>query len=73
MSTIAQNLASLAQCKADIRAAIIAKGVPVSDSDPFSDYATKIGQISGGGGGGGVVLPVRAYSSSILGTEVVPE
>ena len=70
MSTIAQNLASLAQCKADIKAAIIAKGVSVLDSDPFSDYATKIGQISGGGG---VVLPVKAYSSSILGTEVTPE
>lgn len=70
MSTIAEQLAELAQVKADIKAAIIDKGVAVSDSDPFSDYATKIGQISGGGG---VALPVKAYASSILGTEVTPE
>ena len=49
MSTIAEQLAALAQIKSDIKDAIIDKGVPVSDSDPFSDYATKIGQISGGG------------------------
>lgn len=50
MSTIAEQLAALAQIKADIKSAIIAHGVSVSDSDPFSSYATKIGQISGGSG-----------------------
>lgn len=70
MSTIAEQLAELAQVKADIKAAIIDKGVAVSDSDAFSTYATKIGQISGGGG---VVLPVTAFSSNIVGTEVVSE
>lgn len=70
MSTIAQKLSDLAQVKSDIAAAIVAKGVTVDPSDTFASYATKIGQISGGGG---VVLPVKAYSSSILGTEVTPE
>lgn len=50
MSTISENLLALAQCKADIKAAIIAKGVEVLDSDPFSTYATKISQIPSGGG-----------------------
>lgn len=34
--------------KPAIKSAIIAQGVSVSDSDSFLDYATKIGQISGG-------------------------
>lgn len=50
MSTISENLLALAQCKADIKAAIIAKGVEVLDSDAFSTYATKISQIPSGGG-----------------------
>lgn len=51
MSTIAEQLAALAQIKEDIRQAIIDKGVAVSASTPFADYATLIGDISGGGGG----------------------
>lgn len=51
MSTIAEQLAALAQIKANIRQAIIDKGVDVSASTPFADYATLIGDISGGGGG----------------------
>jgi len=50
MATIAQQLAELAQIKADLKSAIIAQGVSVSDSDPFNTYATKVSQISGGGG-----------------------
>lgn len=50
MSTISENLLALAQCKADIKDAIIAKGVEVLDSDAFSTYATKISQIPSGGG-----------------------
>lgn len=49
MSTIAEQLAALAQIKEDIRQAIIDKGVDVSANTPFADYATLIGDISGGG------------------------
>ena len=49
MATIAEQLTSLANTKAAIKDAIIAKGVAVADTDPFSAYAGKIGQISGGG------------------------
>ena len=49
MGTTAQKLQAIQNSKAAIKAAIEAKGV--SDvGDVLSDYATKIGQISGGGG-----------------------
>lgn len=51
MATIAEQLTSLADTKTAIKNAIVAKGVSVADTDPFSAYASKIGQISGGGGG----------------------
>jgi len=47
MGTTAEKLVYLNQTKADIKAAIEAKGVPVSDV-PFRDYASKISQISAG-------------------------
>lgn len=50
MSTIAEQLVALAQCKSDIKSSIIAKGVTVSNSDPFSSYAAKIQAIPTGGG-----------------------
>jgi hypothetical protein len=50
MATIAEQLTSLANTKTAIKNAIVAKGVAVADTDPFSAYAGKIGQISGGGG-----------------------
>ena len=50
MATIAEQLTSLANTKAAIKQSIIDKGVQVADTDPFSAYAGKIGQISGGGG-----------------------
>lgn len=50
MATIAEQLTSLANTKTAIKDAIVAKGVAVADTDPFSAYAGKIGQISGGGG-----------------------
>ena len=49
MATIAEQLTSLANTKTAIKDAIVAKGVAVADTDPFSAYAGKIGQISGGG------------------------
>lgn len=49
MSTIAEQLTSLANTKTAIKDAIEAKGVSVSDSTPFSAYPSKIGEISGGG------------------------
>lgn len=48
MATIAEQLTSLANTKTAIKDAIVAKGVAVADTDPFSAYAGKIGQISGG-------------------------
>lgn len=68
-ATIAQQLEELAQIKSDLKSAIIAQGVAVSDSDPFSTYATKVSQISGGG----VQLPQNVFCTRILGTEVTPE
>ena len=50
MATIAEQLTSLANTKTAIKDAIVAKGVQVADTDPFSAYPDKIGQISGGGG-----------------------
>lgn len=49
MGTTAQKLQALADAKAQIKAAIIAKGVQVGDD--FSEYATGISQIRGGGQG----------------------
>ena len=48
MATIAEQLTSLANTKTAIKDAIVAKGVAVADTDPFSAYPAKIGQISGG-------------------------
>lgn len=48
--TIASELTLLSNTKAAIKTAIEAKGVTVG-TVPFSQYPTKIGEISGGGGG----------------------
>lgn len=48
MATIAEQLTSLANTKTAIKDAIVAKGVSVADTDPFSAYPAKIGEISGG-------------------------
>ena len=50
MATIAEQLTSLANTKTAIKDAIVAKGVAVADTDPFSAYPAKIGQIQAGGG-----------------------
>lgn len=51
MGTTAQKLQAIQNSKAAIKSAIEAKGV--SDvGDVLADYATKIGQISGGGSSG---------------------
>ena len=59
MATIAEQLTSLANTKAAIKQSIIDKGVQVTDTDPFSAYPAKIGQISGGG------APTTKYGVSI--------
>ena len=51
MGTIAEKLNYLNTTKTNIKNAIIEKGVEVSDSDTFRDYATKIADISSGGDG----------------------
>ncbi len=48
MGTTAEKSAYLAATKAAIAVAIEAQGVTISDTDTFRDYATKIGEISGG-------------------------
>ena len=59
MATIAEQLTSLANTKAAIKQSIINKGVQVTDTDPFSAYPAKIGQISGGS------APATKYGVSI--------
>lgn len=49
MSTVAQNLQTLAAIKEDIRQAIVTKGQSCPVGTPFADYADKIEAISGGG------------------------
>ena len=52
MGSIADKLSKLIETKSAIKSAITAKGVTVSDGDPFSSYAEKIAQIESGGSGG---------------------
>lgn len=52
MGSIADKLSKLMETKSAIKSAITAKGVTISDSDPFSSYAGKIAQIESGGSGG---------------------
>lgn len=47
MGTTAQKLQAILDSKSDIKDAIEAKGVSVGDA-PFDEYASKIGEISGG-------------------------
>ena len=49
MATIAEQLTELNNVKQDIKASIIAKGVSM-DNVPFTDYASKIDEISAGAG-----------------------
>ena len=49
MSTTADKLNKVLETKAAIKDAIIAKGVDVADTDSFSSYAGKIGEIQSGG------------------------
>lgn len=52
MNTITDKLNKLLETKEAIKTAIKAKNVAVADSEPFSIYASKIGEISTGGGSG---------------------
>lgn len=61
MATIAEQLTSLANTKTAIKDAIVAKGVSVADTDPFSAYPAKIGEIQAGGGG----APATKYGVSL--------
>ena len=48
MGTIAQKLAKVTTTKAEIKAAIVAKGVVVADADTFASYPAKIAAIPTG-------------------------
>ena len=50
MGTISDKLTYLQGTKSAIKNAIVAKGVDIPTGTTFRDYATKIGEISGGGG-----------------------
>lgn len=51
MATIQDNINRIKQAKADIKEAIIAKGVEMADDVRIDGYAEKIGEIQQGGGG----------------------
>ena len=51
MATITDNIDRIKQAKADIKEAIIAKGVEVADDVRIDGYADKISEIQQGGGG----------------------
>ena len=53
MGTTADKLNKVLSTKADIKSAIIEKGVAVSDSDTFASYGDKIRSIKSGGDSGG--------------------
>ena len=53
MGTTADKLNKVLSTKADIKSAIIEKGVAVSDSDTFASYGNKIRSIKSGGDSGG--------------------
>lgn len=57
MGTVSDKLLYLQGTKSAIKDAIVAKGVSVGNGTPFRDYATKIGEISGGGGGSETAEP----------------
>lgn len=54
--SIATKLTYLNETKTNIKNAIVAKGVEVSDSDTFRSYATKISDISSGSGPSEITL-----------------
>ncbi len=51
MGTTAEKLVYLEETKADIRAALVEKGMDVPESMPFREYAEKIREISSGSTG----------------------
>lgn len=65
--SVADKITQLNGIKNDIKQAIIDKGVEVTSETPFTDYANKIGEISGGGGKIDVAATGAkyAYSNSI--------
>ena len=61
MGTTADKLAYLEGTKAAIREAISARGVELSESAPFREYAERIGEIGGSGSSmPSVISPSRA-------------
>lgn len=50
MSSIDFGISKLHKIKKDIHTAIEEKGVTVANDAPFDEYASKIGEITGGGG-----------------------
>lgn len=63
MATIADKLNLLQQTKADIKQAIINKGVEVSDEDNFPSYAGKINSISTSGSDSNLGFEELGYSN----------
>lgn len=68
--SVAQEIQRIAQAKADIRNAILSKGVDVADTDRIDTFAQKIATIEGGSGEGFGKYRVRFfdYDGTILKT-----
>ena len=77
MGTIADKLAYLNETKANIKQALINKGVNVADTDTFRSYAEKIASIEGGNGDSYEINAIinKDYSQnvSIEGSVISPE
>lgn len=69
MGSVADKLSKLMETKSAIKSAITAKGVTISDSDPFSSYAGKIAQIEGGGGGEAISALIEGTITDYSGNE----
>lgn len=64
MATIQENIARIQQAKADIKEAIIAKGVAVEDDAKIDTYAEKIEEIQQGGGQFAVDFGEEIYTNN---------
>ena len=64
MATISENLQTIIDIKDDIKSSIIAKGVPVADTDGFATYPSKIDAIQSGGGGAVKIVDGTRFQSS---------
>lgn len=73
MGTIADKLAYLDNTKAAIRNALSAKGAPVSEQQPFRDYASLISGLEGGGAVNSSDVNFLDYDGSLVAAYTLDE